>query len=289
MNAVSLLNSNVFKISLGFFFLGSILMGVVKKLRQIFTRNKKVTLLYLLFILITFGLVGLLSSSKVLNDTPLSSFIGIQVIFILLGILHLFTLKRFFPDLEEDKTNFFNEFLFTVVIVLVGFFAYINVIDRFRPDYSFTFLGAGICFMIPFLVNKLYQFAFNIPVPLYKTWSYPLDGTIKDPTKEELVNPAVISFEFQKAFDDKTITNFRIKAPENMEFGKLFYFFINDYNERHPESTVQFLDPNTQEPQLWNFYFKPNWYGSSTHIDYTRTVIGNNIKENDVIVCTRVT
>lgn len=289
MNVVSnMLTGNMFKASVGLFFISSILMGVVKKLRLLFTRNKKKAILYALFTLLTFALAGLLSSSKVLNDTPLNSFIGIQVVFLILGSLHLFVLKRYFPDLEDDKTGFFNQFLFTIAILLIGFIAYINVINRFRPEFSFTFMGAGISYLIPFLVYKLFHFAYGIPVPVYKKWRYPIDDSIKDPTKQELVNPAVISFEFQKAFDEADITNFRIKAPEQMEFGKLFYFFINDYNERHPESPVQFLDPNSQEPQEWNFYFKPNWYGSTRHIDHSRTILNNNIKENDIIVCQRV-
>ncbi len=289
MNALAnIMNGNMFKISLVLFFVSSIIMGIVKNLRKLFTKNKKRAILYALFILLTFALTALLSSSKVLNDTPLNSFIGIQFVFLLLGIAHLYVLNKFFPDLTESDSSFFSELLFTIVILLIGFIAYMNVVNRFRPSFSFMFLGAGLFFLIPFLFNKLYQFAFSIPVPVYKKWGYPLDDSIKDPTNNELINPAVISFEFQKTFDDKEITNFRIKAPENMEFGKLFYFFINDYNERHPESTIEYLNDTTQEPYEWIFYFKPNWLGSSTHIDYSGTVFNNNIKENDVIVCQRV-
>ena len=129
--ATNLLTGNVFKASVGLFFISTMLMGFVKKLRLLFTRNKKKAILYALFTLLTFALVGLLSSSKVLNDTPLNSFIGIQVIFLVLGSLHLFILKRYFPDLEDDKTGFFDQFLFTVVILLIGFIAYINVVNKF--------------------------------------------------------------------------------------------------------------------------------------------------------------
>ena len=79
-----------------------------------------------------------------------------------------------------------------------------------------------------------------------------------------------------------------MRKIENMEFGKLFYFFINDYNERHPESNIEHLNSTTQLPHEWIFYFKPNWLGNINHIDFSKTVLSNEIKENDVIVCQRV-
>jgi len=289
MNAVTnIMNGNMFKLSFALFLISSIVLGLMKKIRAIFTKNKKVAILYILFILITFALAALLSSSYVLNDTPLNSFIGIQVVFFCIGIIHLYVIEKFFPDLTKDKSGFFHEFLFTVIILCIGLIAFSNVVNQFRPNFSFLFLGACLCFIIPFIFNKLYKFAYNIPVSVYKKWVFPLDNSIKEPTKHELTNPAVISFEFQKTENDKEITNFRIKAPENMDFGKLFYFFINDYNERHPESTIEYLNPANMQPQEWIFFFKPNWLGNLNHIDYDKTVIGNDIKENDVIVCQRV-
>ncbi|AEH02104.1 TssN family type VI secretion system protein [Lacinutrix sp. 5H-3-7-4] len=289
MNTVTnIMNGNMFKVSLGLFFISSIIMGLMKKIRTVFAKNKKAGILYLLFIIVTFALTGLLSSSFVLNDTPLNSFIGIQIIFLILGILHIYVIDKFFPDLTKDKSGIFHELLFTIIVLCLGLIVYLNVVNRFRPSFSFTFLGASIVFLIPFLFNKLYKFAYNIPVSVYNKWIYPLDNSIKEPTKNELTNPAVISFEFQKNNDDKDITNFRIKAPENMDFGKLFYFFINDYNERHPESKIEYLNPATMQPQQWIFFFKPNWLGNLKHIDYNKTVSHNNVKENDVIVCQRV-
>ncbi|MGB1308473.1 MAG: TssN family type VI secretion system protein [Oceanihabitans sp.] len=290
MNAVTnILNGNMFKVSIILFFISSILLGIFKKIRSLFTKNKKLAILYLLFILLTFAIAGLLSSHKVFNDTPLNSFIGIQLLFVLIGIAHLFILNRYFPDLKNDKTNFLNEFLFSIVVLCIGFIAYLNVVNKFRPDFSYIFLGAGICFLLPFLVSKLYQFATNIPVPIYKKWRYPIETDIADPTKNELTNPAVISLEFQKNVTDKEITNFKIKAPENMEFGKLFYFFINDYNERHPESTIEYINETTKLPNEWVFYFKPNWLGNLKHVDFNKTTANNLIKENDTIVCKRIT
>ncbi len=283
----SIIQGDAFKLSLGFLIIGSLIMMLVTKLRKLFTKNKKKAIIYAIVILITFALTGLLSSGKVLNDTPLNSFIGFQIVFVILGGVHIYILRNYFEDLSEKENAFFPEFLFTIAILCIGLIAFFNVTSRFKEPFKFVYLASAFAFVIPLLVYKLYEFALLIPVPVFKQWLYPLDESIKDPSASELENPLVISFEFQKKQHEDDITNFRVKAPESMEFGKLFYFFINDYNERHPESKIEFVD-ETQEPQGWIFYFKPNWWSSLKHINFLKTVSGNNIKEDNVIICQRV-
>ena len=284
----TVINNDILKINLGLFIIGTLLMTLVTKLRKLFAKNKKLAILYALFILISFGLVGLLSSNKVLNDTPINSYYGFQFLFLVLGGLHLHILRKYFPALSDDKSKFFPEFLFTLVYVCLGLIAFLQVVSRFRPAFSYVFIASTLFFILPTLFYKMYEFAMQIALPIYDSWSYPLGKEIKDPTKDELVNPRVISFEFRKKEDENNITNFRVKAPQEMEFGKLFYFFIVDYNERHPESEIEILDKKTQQPSTWVFHFKPNWWSSVRHINFNQTVSANDIKEDSVIICSRV-
>lgn len=274
-----------FKISILFFLFSALIFGVAKKLRKLLNQDKKKFLIYALLTLLTFALTGLLSAPVVLNDTPLSSFIGIQIIMLILGMLHLYVMDKFF---SIEDSNFNHELLFSILILCVGLIGFVNVINNFRPLLSIIFIGASLFFIIPLIVRQLIISAYSIPVSIFKKWTYPLNSKIKDPLSHELSNPEVISFEFQKNIDDNEVTNFRVKAPMNMEFGKLFYFFINDYNERHPQSPITYLNTNSQDPYSWNFFFKPNWLGLSKHLDFSKTVAQNNIKENDIIVCQRV-
>jgi Type VI secretion system, TssN len=72
-----------------------------------------------------------------------------------------------------------------------------------------------------------------------------------------------------------------------MGFGQLFYYFINDYGERHPNNKIEFAD-NNAAPYGWIFYKKPRWYTINTiYIDAEKTFYANRIRENDVIVCHR--
>lgn len=263
----------------------ALIFGVAKKLRKLINQDKKKFLIYALFSLLTFALTGLLSAPVVLNDTPLSSFIGIQVIMLIMGLLHLYVMDKYF---SFEDSNFNHELLFSILILFIGLIGFVNVLNNFRPLLSNIFLGAGLFFIIPLILKQLVISAYSIPMAYFKKWTYPLNNKIRDPLSHELTNPEVISFEFQKNIEDHEVTNFRVKAPMNMEFGKLFYFFINDYNERHPQSPITYLNTNSQEPYSWNFFFKSNWLGISKYIDFSKTVAQNNIKENDVIVCQRV-
>jgi len=72
-----------------------------------------------------------------------------------------------------------------------------------------------------------------------------------------------------------------------MELGELFYYFINDYNERHPLEHIQYVN-GPGDPHGWMFYKKPKWYNILTrYMDADRTIFLNGIRENDVIVCIR--
>lgn len=284
----TIMNSDILKVNLGLLIIGTLLMGLVNRLRKLFSRNKKLAIGYALFILISFALVGLLSSNKVLNDIPVHSFYGFEILFFGLGILHLFILRKYFSALSEDRSQFFAEFLFTIAYSCLGLIAFLQVVSRLEPAFSFVFMASTILFVLPVLCYKLYEFAMQIALPIYESWLYPLGKEIKDPTKEELTNPRVISFEFRKKEDENDITNFRVKAPQAMEFGKLFYFFIVDYNERHPESEIEILDDKSQHPSTWVFHYKPNWWSPVKHINFNQTVSANDIKEDTVIICNRV-
>tara|TARA_R110002124_G_scaffold138798_1_gene302828 strand:- start:55172 stop:56047 length:876 start_codon:yes stop_codon:yes gene_type:complete len=281
-------NGEIFKLSIGLIIISTLVMMLVTKLRKLFSKNKKKAILYALLILITFALTGLLSSSKVLNDTPLNSYFAFQFIFLLLGVLHLYVLRNYFPSLSADKSEFWPEFLFTLAYACLGLIAFIQIVNRFRSPFSYIFMSSAILFVLPTLFYKMYEFAMQIAIPIYDSWQFPVNKDIKDPTKEELVNPRVISFEFKKNKDQSDITNFRVKAPQAMEFGKLFYFFIIDYNERHPEGKIEVIDERSNEPNEWVFHFKPNWWSPIKHINFNQTVAANNIKEDTVIICRRV-
>lgn len=263
-----------------------LLMGFITGVRKLFTKNKKKFFFYALCTLVLFALTAFLSNQNVMNSLPLYTFISFQVVFLALGILHVFLSRFVFPDISQIRTDFWTECIYSLVISLIGLIGFVYVVQQYKPEYAYSFCSAAIWFFIPFAVVKLYEFSISVPVPIFKKWIYPMDQKIDDPKQQELQNPRVICFEFNKSESYAETSNFRLKAPELMEFGKLFYFFINDYNDRHPESKIETTDKK-QIPYQWIFYTKPNWLGVLRHIDFSKSVDANNIKENDVIICKR--
>ncbi len=280
----SLLNGNVFKISIILFFVSSLLMVLVTKVRKMFTKNKMQAIVYAIVLMLLFGLTGLLSYYKILNDSPTISYVSIETVLFILGIGHIFVLRSYFKELSEDKSELFGELIFTMAFLGIGLLALVQIVSRFRAPFSLVYLSAGIAFIIPLLVLKLYEFASLIPVPVYKEWFFPLGNNIKEPTNNELSNPIVINFAFKKRQSDKEVSRFTVKAPEHMEFGRFFYFFVDDYNALHPETQIEIAQSNGEFPG-WNFYFKPYWWNAVRYIDANKTVEWNGIREgNDILV-----
>lgn len=287
MGFSNLLQGDVLKFSILFFVIGTFFMLILKNVRKLFTKNKKKSIIYAIIVFIIFGLIGFLSSPKVFNDTAFNTYIAFQIIFLILGIVHVWVLRSYFSELSEKEDDFFSEFFFSLAFIFIGLIAFLKIVSIFKEDYKIIFLTATLPFIIPLILYKLYELALSIPVKIYKQWIYPVGENIKDPTNDELKNPLVISFEFIKKEDETNkVTNFRVKAPENLEFGKLFYFFLNDYNERHPEGTIDFLYKDNT-PHKWVFYKKPSFFKGLKYINFNKTVIGNRLKENDIIICKR--
>ena len=162
-----------------------------------------------------------------------------------------------------------------------------NVVAQFKKPFTYIFTSAAFAFLIPIITYKMYEFSALIPVPVYKSWWFPVGKKMKEPTGNELSNPLVISLEFKKNRNDSEISRFKVKAPVDMEFGRLFYFFVDDYNEFNPDSQIDVKQPGGN-PDGWIFYFKPSWLSGVRHIDATKTVDWNGIKEESKITVQRV-
>jgi hypothetical protein len=123
---------------------------------------------------------------------------------------------------------------------------------------------------------------------VYKLWYYPVGQNIDDPSDEELENPIVISFIFRKSESSTELTTFRAKAPVGMKVGRLFYFFINDYNGRHTEAAISYVKEN-HEPCGWIFKkVRIKLLGLKEAIDPDSSVYSNEIRENDLLYCHRI-
>lgn len=265
----------------------SVIMGlIVSKIRGSFKPFTKPTVYYILLYAAGFALIGLCSWFRFLESNT-QQFLFFQFFFLWLGILHVYTLTTRLKWVNE-KTYWAEVFL-TLAILFIGGLCFMMTYRLFRKDgMDITMTTAGVIFFIPLIVYYTYRQAVAIPFKILKQWHYPAHMEIAEVDEKKLRNLLVISFEFYKKGADKHFTNFRAKAPADMEFGELFYYFINDYNERHPGASISYINEKG-EASGWIFFKKPKWYTLFTkYIDPERTIFINKVRENDIIICSRV-
>ena len=266
--------------------LSVVLTKIISQVRGAFKPYQKATMWYVLLCLVFFALIALAAYPGII-DNPTTAFICFQVYFLLMGCVHVYLMPQQLRWSGDEKA-FTSELVFTLLIGIFGAICFLLVYHLLNKNGLEYIMAASILlFVVPVLFQYTFQAATGIPPKVLKEWFYPYQQEIEEPEESKLKNLLVISFEFQKQVTDQRITNFRAKAPVDMDMGQLFYYFINDYNERHPNSKVQYLSTKG-EPHGWIFYKKPKWYSVMTsYIDADKTIFNNNIKENDVIICSR--
>ena len=272
-------------LGIGFLSISTVMGLLIAKVKGSFKPFSKATIFYLLIYAVVFGASGFLAGVPAFN-AYLPRFISFQGLFLGLGVLHVYTMQQKVP--WTGSNTFWAELLFTIAIMLLGGLFFVMAYRLVnREGLELAMAASGLCFLIPHVVFHTYKKAISIPPEIMREWAYPVHEMIGDPDEKVMRNLLVISFEFQKNPGEKYLTNFRAKAPADLEFGTLFYYFINDYNERHINSPISFISERG-EPYGWIFYKKPRWYNLLTrYINTDKTVFINNIKEDDVIVCVR--
>lgn len=266
--------------------LAVVLVRMITKVRGSFKPYQRPTMLYLFLSLLFFAVIAL-AVHPAIFEKRLTAFIFLQAYFLLLGTVHLYCMYQYLRW-SGDQRSFWSELLFTVLVALLGSIGFILLYGYTnKDDFQYLMAGGVLLFVVPFFFYNTFRKALAIPPKILKQWYYPVQEDVEEPDENKMKNLLVISFEFPKQAHDNSFTNFRAKAPVDMEMGKLFYYFINDYNERHPNGRIQFINKGG-EPHGWIFYKKPKWYSVMTkYVDADKTIFNNRIRENDVIICTR--
>ena len=245
-----------------------------------------VSLLYIFVVAIIIGVGGFLANKHLLSISHQLIFYILSGWMLIFGVTHVFLLSKILR--WGDEMNFWGELFFTIVTALIGG---IFLLLAFQISGYSTFVGIHLTSLLLFIIPSIFYgivvYYVKIPVKVLRKWYYPVDRHIEEPRDREMESPLVVGFEFKKKSGDKNITTFRAKAPKEMTFGKLFYYFINDYNDRNPDEKIEYLDEK-DKPVSWIFYFKPKLFGSIRYIDPEETNSFNLVKENSVILCKRL-
>ena len=247
---------------------------------QVVKKYGKKPFLYALFAAILIGFIGLLQWADV-NEADIYYYFAQGLVFIA-GIGHVYLLHRFIP---VNPADFWKGFLVTLLIMLAGAVAAAVAYYFVRLDYRF--LTYILAFIIPYVCWQVYQFFFQIPGRVYKTWYYPLNEEMPDLDMIDLSQIEVVQFVFSKKTQDPAQTSFTSKAPLNMTLGQLFFIFINDYNDKNAQHHIEYLK-SAQEPFGWQFYRKTKWFNRKRFFDADLSFRDNLIQPNELIYAERV-
>lgn len=267
-------------VSLAMFFL---MAAVIKN----FLATKKKVFIYVIMSLISFALVALLGYQGLIPN-PNIQLLVFQLCLFGLGMLHARALYHY---MEWDLNDaFLADIIFSLFIWIAGLIPFYLIYSLISDtsSYQYHMLGASLFFMIPAFFRKTFSAALAMPFPEMEQWFYPAHTKVPDPEAHELNHPFVITFNVRKKTTDPEPISFRAKAPAEMKLGRLFYYFIEDYNEQHAENALEYVD-NFGRAYGWIFYFRPQWYllFGKRYADPAQTVKENKIGENTVIVCER--
>jgi len=265
---------------------GALFLSMVGKAKGNVKPHVKPSLLYSFVALILFVIIPLLVHHSIIPSLE-ASFVIFQAYFLVLGLLHYHYMHKYLKWSWGPKA-FWMELVFTLMLSMLCTIGFVVIYWLFHKNGMQLLMSASILFfIIPLLFFHTFRKAMAIPPKIVKEWFYPLSQEIEEPDDAKMKNLLVISFEFKKQTNDPHYTNFRARAPVDMEFGKLFYFFINDYNERHPNGRIHFAN-GSGDSHGWIFYKKPRWHTVMTqYIDGEKTIFSNRIRENEVIICER--
>jgi len=224
---------------------------------------------------------GLLQWTDVLSSN--THFYLSLLLALCLGIIHLPLMFRYL--LAPVPENFWKGLGITFLLMLLGaagagVIYYFIKVDLLLVTFVFPFV-------IPYLCFYAYLFFAQIPLKVYKVWHYPVNEKMPDLDMVDLSQIEVIQFVLHRKLQASSLVNFTSKAPLDMSLGQLFFIFINDYNEKNPQTTIEFLNGQNL-PSGWVFYRKNKWFNTRYYFDPELSFRKNDIRPNELVYADRV-
>ena len=241
--------------------------------------------IYLFSFAFVYAIIALLGYNKLLQDNNLYEFIFYQVCSLIIGIIHCYAYRGYFEKFGTRKPA--GEYLFALLSVCFASVPFMLIYTFLNgTDLVYLMLGHFIVFFVPTFLNDTFNRAMSIPPKVYVTWQFPENyKEVAGVSDEEMRDLVVFTFLMDKDKEATKYSVYRAKGPTRIDFGRLFYNFVIDYNERHPGEKIQIEDENGLFN--WVFFLQPKWYEPTKYIDPNLTLYMNGIEENSVVFCMR--
>jgi len=277
----------------------AVVMRFILKARKLSTN--KLLIVYVLLAGILLGIPGVGGLAG--NTFSPYWFLFTQIVYLLLGCLHWYCLSYYFPnsandlmnadESTDDKRNLRLSILFqvftTLICMVLGAYLFTVVFNLFSQyeGYAFSASTSILTFPLPLIFYYTYLRFTNIPLDIYKVWTFSSGKDIDDFEGMDFDKLLVLNLEFTRSPEDGQRFKVKAKAPEFIKLGDWFHRFIEDYNTKFPQSIIVTED-EYGHPHSWIFYTKRSFIHSRKYLDFELSVTKNRITERTTIICKRV-
>jgi hypothetical protein len=244
------------------------------------------SLLYVLFTVLAFGLLGLAAVHSPWSF-PLTQAL-LQLAMVLLGWLYAAQLPNWL-GWYNPRVRWQGALILLLTAALgAGAIFGLKWIPWGKGQWEPAgFALAVIPFMLPFFFWESYQAWLAIPPRRYKLWHYNPLATSPDLSRMDLNNFMVVHFWMTRRYGENLYHDFSSKAPYQMRLNDLFAIFLTDYNQLKPDQALQYVDGQGQA-YGWLFYAKQPWWRRRRYYDPDRTFQDNFLRQGSIIVAQRV-
>lgn len=241
--------------------------------------NKKLLIIFLSSALIL-GLPGILG----LVDYWFMPYIylTLSAIYFLLGIYNLTLINWLLKELLDKNYAYEAVFLMTQIILGIGLFSLLfNICNELKYG-----IWASTC-ILPFvfvsLFRQTYHTFINIPLEIYKVWTYLPDKKV-DKFNFRDCNE-VLKIELLRSVEDREPHRIIAKSKDSLVFGEWFQYVLDDYNTHESPGEIDCYDQ--EKPFGWVFYVKPSFFSPRRYIDPDLTILENRINKPYTIMARR--
>ncbi|WP_462267403.1 TssN family type VI secretion system protein [Mucilaginibacter sp.] len=264
------------------FAIGTTVMSIINKKNKVLANTRLIVIM--LLTAIALGIPGLLGFLD-LQFMPWG-YLGCQFIYLCLGIVYVWLAGVYYEEELLNRRWFF--FICTLLACLLGVYLFklgFNWLNNL--GYGLWAATSVVAFLVPVLFWWAYIAFLNIPMEIYKIWQYPVVPADISMEHLDFNHLLVLELDLYKNTHDPEPLKVKAKAPRNMNFGVWFQKFIDDYNLKFPNSTVQYkLDDGVS--YRWIFYIKPSFFKQRQFIDPDLNIEENHITEKYTIYAKRV-
>jgi hypothetical protein len=240
------------------------------------------TSLLIVFVLSIGGLFGLSDSLY----EGFWFFIFMQMLALLIGIiLNKLFLKNYFSSFN---TKIISEISYLLFIISLSYFLFSFLFNYLsKTTLGYTYSNSLLILIIPYFITLAFDHFINIPASIYKVWYLNEEREEPDFDKINVRDVYLLSLDLLKNVNDKGVSNIKVKAPLEMNFGDWYQSFILNYNEKFTDNMIQykFLDGSSMG---WVFYTKPSFFSGRRFIDPNKSITQNKLNEKVTIVASRV-